>query len=43
MMMAMMPIVMMMGRAVVGMLGVMRCLRNLIGLLVVDCLCLLLC
>src|SRR5689334_12631486 len=26
-------------RAVVGMLGVMRCLRHLIGTLVVDCLC----
>src|SRR5258705_816939 len=28
-------------RAVVGMLGVMRCLRHLIGMLVADCLCLL--
>ena len=42
MMMAVVPIMMMMmARAVVGMLGVMRCLRNLIGMLVVDCLCLL--
>ena len=41
MMMAVMPIVMMMARAVVGMLGVVRCLRNLIGMLVVDRFCLL--
>src|SRR4030095_2493470 len=39
--MAVMTIVMMMARAVVGMLGVMRCLRNLIGMLMVGCLCLL--
>lgn len=35
-----MPMVMM-ARAVVGMLGVMRCLRDLIEMLVVDCPCLL--
>src|SRR5262245_61952019 len=38
-----MPMLMMMARSVGGMFGVMRCLRNLIGMLalVADCLCLL--
>src|SRR5262245_16112040 len=35
-----MPMVIVMTRAVVGMLGVMRCLRNLIGIPVVDGPCL---